>query len=451
MEFNPNLTDYKDLLEVYRRGLVLDIVDKVQIIAWADGIIKAATEPDYFFIELSLAKDKNEIIEAITNVNGLTPNAVTSRALLGILYHNLIDKKLQINRVTPILDNLNNREIISEIESAWLYQLSDDYDWNNPSVIPIEQAKENLLSFLSKYQEFNVGNYRSWDEINDRLQPLFTSIETQLENEYKAVSKTERVEAVKRKINFSLTGLILLGCMTVLIAFPFLVKGVGPVSDFSKYGLPVLAVLYAIFRILSTHKSEKEIINSTKHFLRQQYLAKRQQLTIDEYDTLNQQLLQQFQELDLSNIRCIHLFLPIREKREPDTYLIRDWLKANHPEIKIVFPKTNFRTLAMKSYADDEALQLAENAYGIPEPVAGNVVDVNEIDLVILPLLIFDTLGYRVGYGKGFYDRFTALCKPGTKFIGLSLFEPVGSIEDVNELDVWMHACLSPGQKLEWR
>ncbi len=50
----------------------------------------------------------------------------------------------------------------------------------------------------------------------------------------------------------------------------------------------------------------------------------------------------------------------------------------------------------------------------------------------ILPLLILDNLGYRVGYGKGFYDRFCALCKPGAQFIGLSLFEPVDSTEDVN-------------------
>jgi 5-formyltetrahydrofolate cyclo-ligase len=188
----------------------------------------------------------------------------------------------------------------------------------------------------------------------------------------------------------------------------------------------------------------------TKKLLRQQYLAKRRQLTMEEHDVLNHQILQQFQQLDLSHVRCIHLFLPIREKREPDTYLIRDWLKANHPDIKIVFPKTNFGTLAMESYADDDSLQLANNKYGIPEPVTGNMVDVKEVDLVLLPLLIFDTLGYRVGYGKGFYDRFTALCKPGTQFIGLSFFEPVPAIEDVNEYDVWMHACLTPEKKWTW-
>jgi 5-formyltetrahydrofolate cyclo-ligase len=187
----------------------------------------------------------------------------------------------------------------------------------------------------------------------------------------------------------------------------------------------------------------------TKQLLRQQYLSKRKQLTFGEHDSLSQQLLKQFQQLNLSNIRCIHLYLPIQAKREPDTYLIRNWLKAEYPHIKIAFPKANFNTGTMKNYADDDALELAENNYGIPEPISGNEIDIHEIDMVILPLLVFDKQGYRVGYGKGFYDRFCAQCKPGTQFIGLSLFDPVDSIEDVNEYDVWMHACITPTEV--WR
>jgi 5-formyltetrahydrofolate cyclo-ligase len=105
----------------------------------------------------------------------------------------------------------------------------------------------------------------------------------------------------------------------------------------------------------------------------------------------------------------------------------------------------------MENYADDETLQLARNKYGIHEPVTGNLIDVKEVDLVLLPLLVFDILGYRVGYGKGFYDRFMALCKPGTQFIGLSFFDAVPAIEDVNEFDIRMQACLTPEKKWTWQ
>jgi 5-formyltetrahydrofolate cyclo-ligase len=189
----------------------------------------------------------------------------------------------------------------------------------------------------------------------------------------------------------------------------------------------------------------------TKQQLRKQYMAKRQQLSVVEYDELNRQLLQQFQQLDLSRVHCIHLFLPIRERKEPDTYLIREWLKLHQPHIKIVFPRADFDTHTMQSFADDDALQLAVNAFDIPEPIKGNEVPVDEIDLIIVPLLAFDRQGYRVGYGKGFYDRFMAQCKPGTQFIGLSFFEPVDAIDGLNHYDRRLHACIIPTQLYRWQ
>jgi 5-formyltetrahydrofolate cyclo-ligase len=188
----------------------------------------------------------------------------------------------------------------------------------------------------------------------------------------------------------------------------------------------------------------------TKSQLRKQYLAKRQQLTEAEFEALNLQLLQQFQQLDLSGISCIHLFLPMRERMEPDTYLITKWLKADHPQIKIVYPKTNFANLTMQSFTDDEDLQVGISAHGITEPISGNEVAATEIDLIIVPLLAFDERGYRVGYGKGFYDRFLTQCRPDTQFIGLSFFDPVDRIDDIDQYDIKMDLCLMPFKKWEW-
>lgn len=188
----------------------------------------------------------------------------------------------------------------------------------------------------------------------------------------------------------------------------------------------------------------------TKQQLREVYKTKRLQLTDDEYQSLSNQLLLQFQLLGFAGINCIHIFQSMQQNREPDTYLLRQWLKTNHPEIKIVFPKTNFRTLQMSSYADDADLVLAVNKYGITEPTHGNEVDRKLIDMILLPMLAFDSNGYRVGYGKGFYDRFVQLCRPDVQLIGLSLFGPVNRIDDVNEHDLQMHACLSPQQRYNW-
>jgi 5-formyltetrahydrofolate cyclo-ligase len=183
---------------------------------------------------------------------------------------------------------------------------------------------------------------------------------------------------------------------------------------------------------------------STKQEFRKLYLQKRMDLSPDAYALSNNDLLIQFQQINFDHIKCISLFLPMLERREPDTFLMIDWLKQNHPSIKLAFPKANFATSSMQHFLDDAALEIDSNDFGVPEPIAGNVIDVKEIDMVIVPLLAFDEQGYRVGYGKGFYDRFMAECKVGALFTGLSFFGPVDAIDDVNEYDMPLHQCITP-------
>lgn len=187
-----------------------------------------------------------------------------------------------------------------------------------------------------------------------------------------------------------------------------------------------------------------------KKTLRQQYLEKRRQLTDEAYRLLNEQLLKQFQQINLSGINCLHLFLSIKERKEPDTGPIRQWLKLNQPQIRIALPKTDFKTLSMQSFADDAHLQLAVNKYGFNEPASGNEIAPETIDMILMPLLAFDERGYRVGYGKGFYDRFVQLCKPGIPLIGLSFFDPVDAIDDINQFDAPMSGCITPGRYWRW-
>jgi len=180
-----------------------------------------------------------------------------------------------------------------------------------------------------------------------------------------------------------------------------------------------------------------------KSFLRKQALERRKALSEDEFLVSNQLILAQFKTLDLSEITSVHVFLPIVKKREPDTYLLIDWLQENHPQIHIVVARANFEDHSMSHHPFSKE-DLVENSYHIPEPQTATLFE-GKIDMVLVPLLAFDNRGYRVGYGKGFYDRF--LSGVETLKVGISLFEVQDdAISDVHEDDIHLDLCITPKQ-----
>lgn len=163
-----------------------------------------------------------------------------------------------------------------------------------------------------------------------------------------------------------------------------------------------------------------------------------------EFKRLNDQLMVQVQALDMPRLPTVHIFLPIAGNKEPDTYAVAKWLRNRYPGIRLVLPKTERNSQRMEHIIWDTETTLARNHWGIPEPEQGATILPQEIDVVFLPLLVFDEQGNRIGYGKGFYDRFLAECLPTARKIGLSLFEAVETISDVSSHDVVMDMCVTP-------
>jgi len=182
--------------------------------------------------------------------------------------------------------------------------------------------------------------------------------------------------------------------------------------------------------------------------LRKLALIKRASLSPSAIPVLSSHLLTHFYEFDFSEIKTIHIFLPIAEKNEPDTFLFIDWLKINHPEIKIIVPKADFETALMSNYVYSGKEGLQKNLYNILEPQKGELHS-GDVEMVIIPLLAFDRRGYRVGYGKGFYDRF--LQGLTTLKVGISFFEAEDDIDDINEHDIRLDLCITPHKVYDFR
>lgn len=155
-------------------------------------------------------------------------------------------------------------------------------------------------------------------------------------------------------------------------------------------------------------------------------------------------MLIQFQTLDLPFLDHVLSFYPIEQHNEINTFLFTDYLHFRNPGLKICYPRTSLKDLSMEAVICNADSIFEANEFNIPEPLDVQVADPEVLDLVILPMLICDKNGNRVGYGKGFFDRYLKRCRPGCLKIGLSYFEPLDSIEDANEFDVPLNLCITP-------
>jgi 5-formyltetrahydrofolate cyclo-ligase len=188
----------------------------------------------------------------------------------------------------------------------------------------------------------------------------------------------------------------------------------------------------------------------TKQELRKVFLEKRLSLNEAEYALLNRNLCDRFfTTVDLTFVNVIHCFLPIVEKKEPDTWLLIDRLQREFQHIRIAIPKVNYETNQLDHFLFEGIGKLKTGKWGVPEPTDGIAIPVEKIDLVVVPLLAFDAAGHRVGYGKGYYDRFLAVCPPRTRRIGISFFEPVDVIESTSA-DVQLTGCVTPNSIFEF-
>jgi 5-formyltetrahydrofolate cyclo-ligase len=141
-----------------------------------------------------------------------------------------------------------------------------------------------------------------------------------------------------------------------------------------------------------------------------------------------------FQHIEVAKWQWLHVFLPIPQQHEPNTWQIIRWIWRHELPVQVAVPVVQDDGVSLQHYHLTPDTMLVNNRWGIPEPVGANEVE-----------LAFDEKGYRVGYGKGFYDRFLLECRPDVLRIGLSLEPPVPTITDVWPGDVPLTACVTPG------
>jgi len=192
-------------------------------------------------------------------------------------------------------------------------------------------------------------------------------------------------------------------------------------------------------------------LGMTKKELRLNYKEKRKQITVKDKNLWDDLMLIQFQRFPLDGISTVFSYISLEQMNEPNTDLFVSYLKAIIPGIRIAYPITNFETGEMFCLQADDDTLYEKNARGMIEPVNGKLIPAYEMDLIIVPLLVFDTQGNRCGYGKGFYDKYLSTCRADSIKLGFSYFEPVDKIQDTDTFDVPLTHCITPQHIYEFQ
>ncbi|MCF8274238.1 MAG: 5-formyltetrahydrofolate cyclo-ligase [Flavobacteriaceae bacterium] len=182
----------------------------------------------------------------------------------------------------------------------------------------------------------------------------------------------------------------------------------------------------------------------TKSELRKKYKMLRDALSIAQVEDLSMSIANQLLKLPVWDYNFYHIFLAIEEQKEVNTEYILNILSGKDKHI--VISKSDFKLGTMTHFLLTDNTKIKKTHYNIPEPIDGIEILNNKIEVVFIPLLAFDKQGNRVGYGKGFYDRFLSECKPETIKIGLSFFEAETKITDVFKSDVKLDYCVTPNK-----
>lgn len=174
-----------------------------------------------------------------------------------------------------------------------------------------------------------------------------------------------------------------------------------------------------------------------KKELRSYYKKQRQAFSEEDIQRMSEAILLQVQShFDLTD-KNISLFLPIQKHKEINTFPFLETIKAH-----FYLPLVKGEDLEHILYESKDQLKISK--WGIPEPAYGEPISANLLDVVFVPLLAFDQLGHRIGYGAGFYDRFLAQCSPHCQFIGLSFFEVHPELFETYPTDIPLDFCITP-------
>jgi 5-formyltetrahydrofolate cyclo-ligase len=179
--------------------------------------------------------------------------------------------------------------------------------------------------------------------------------------------------------------------------------------------------------------------------LRKKFLAMRKDFSEQEIEFLSGKInkrLIDFLEVN-PDLRHIHIFLTIKKMNEVDTAPLVNRLLEEGYHLYTSTLSTDFKSLLTLRLLDQG--NYISDKWSIPVPKEILPADKIDIQAIIVPLLVYDKTGNRLGYGKGFYDGYLDTLSKNVLKIGLSFFPPVETVFPEAH-DIALDYCITPNK-----
>jgi len=217
---NTDPEKIKPLLAVFREGLKLGLISKQEIVLWADWIISTEEKPDYFFIEISLSHDVNELLTVLNSID-VTEDILHLRVLFGVVYTQLLINKITTDKARVVLDKLVYRSEFTRYEKIEMYSLTDYFDEELGEKVQ-RKLDQQVKDFFENYAQFNLYNYKNWYRINAVLVKRFEIKELEQGFNYHPPYKTLKSKSRKldkRKLKLVIGLFVLVAILSIIYYF----------------------------------------------------------------------------------------------------------------------------------------------------------------------------------------------------------------------------------------
>ncbi|WP_298039234.1 5-formyltetrahydrofolate cyclo-ligase [uncultured Desulfuromonas sp.] len=175
-----------------------------------------------------------------------------------------------------------------------------------------------------------------------------------------------------------------------------------------------------------------------KTFLRGDLLRQRKYLSAETCLDRSRRLQSRFLELrEFASAVSVALYSPVLN----EVFTEEIFRRARHSGKRVAYPRVRGHALEFVEVAGHD--EMRAGAFGVLEPTGNQIIPPDALDIVVVPGVGFDLAGHRLGYGKGFYDRYLHAAGRCRKAVGLAYEMQLVSELPAEAHDVRMHLLVT--------